>query len=81
MAGSSADQFQINPANGGVASWKVQDVITYLQYLELEHLSDLVKQHGLDGRMLMELIEKDELVEAGFSKMQARKIKQRLPPS
>ena len=82
MAGSSADQFQVNPANGGVASWRVQDVLSYLQSLELQHLSDLVKQHGLDGRMLLELIKKDELVEVvGFSILQARKTTERLPPT
>ena len=74
MPGSSKD-----PANGGVASWRVQDVILYLQFLELPHLSDLVIQHAVDGPMLLELIRKDELLEVGFSKLQARKITQRLP--
>ena len=61
-----------------VAQWKVQDVQTYLNFLELGHLTDMVRAEGIDGQALMECSEAD-LQEIGFSKFQSKKIKQRLP--
>ena len=68
------------PQIHGVAAWKVQNVVEYLHQLELGHLSHIVKREGIDGRMLLELIDSSELMETGFSRLQVRKITQRLPP-
>jgi len=59
----------------GVLAWKVADVVTYFETIELSHKIDIVRDLAMDGRMLVEAIEKNELEEMGFSKFQARKIK------
>ena len=63
-----------------VAQWTVQDVRSYLDFLELGHLTQLVSTEGIDGQALVEFSEA-ELQEMGFSKFQSKKIKQRLPQS
>ena len=63
----------------GIDTWRVDDVVAYLEHLELGHKVDLVRDQGLDGKMLLDAIQKGELEEMGFSKFQARKIVARLP--
>ena len=55
----------------GIDTWRVNDVVAYLERLELGQ--------GLDGNMFLDAIQKGELEEMGFSKFQARKIVARLP--
>merc|ERR1712008_95685 len=42
-----------------VIEWKVAEVCTYLQALELGHLTGPFCQNGIDGRLLMELSVED----------------------
>ena len=67
------------PAAGGVASWKVADVVLFLHQLELAHLGPIVKNEGVDGAMLLHLVKAGQLCDLGFSKFQAQKIIDRLP--
>ena len=67
------------PAAGGVASWKVADVVFFLHQLELAHLGPIVKNEGVDGAMLLHLVKAGQLCELGLSKFQAQKIIDRLP--
>ena len=69
----------LGPANGGVASWTVGDVISYLDRLELSHVTHVVQDSGIDGRMLLELVDNYDLVDVGFTKLQAHKISHNLP--
>jgi hypothetical protein len=62
-----------------VASWKVGHVVFFLNHLELPHLADIIKREGVDGPMLLNLINAGQLCDLGFSKFQAQKIIERLP--
>ena len=77
MPGSSTSIHQ--PASHGVVSWNVAQVVAYLDVLELSHVSDIVKVNAMDGRMLLDLVANEELMDVGFTKLQARKITMRLP--
>ena len=68
------------PAAGGVASWKVADVVLFLNHLELPHLAPIITTEGVDGAMLLALGKAGQLCELGLSKFQAQKIISRLPP-
>jgi len=58
-------------------SWGVEDVVQYLQSIELGHLANTFRENGVDGLMLQELSEEDLMTELGCTKLQARKIRQR----
>ena len=77
MPGSSTSMHL--PASHGVASWSVAQVVAFLDFLELSHVTDMVKVNAMDGRMLLELVANEELMDVGFTKLQARKITMRLP--
>jgi len=63
-----------------VAQWSVHDVLAYLDDLELGHMTCVISTQGIDGRMLVELVESDtDMQERGFSRFQSKKIQQRLP--
>ena len=49
----------------GVLAWKVANVVTYFETTELSHKVDIVRDLALDGPMLVEAIEKNELEEMG----------------
>jgi hypothetical protein len=59
--------------------WKVAEVCTYLQALELGHLTGPFCQNGIDGRLLMELSVEDLSEQLQLSKLQATKVHSRLP--
>ena len=61
------------------AEWTVAEVVKYLHDLSLEHLSPNFVANGVDGSFLIELSEADLVAELGLTKLQARKIKARLP--
>jgi len=60
-------------------SWSVEDVCSYLVKLELAHVSDKFRACGVDGAFLADLSEEDMVQELGLLKLQARKVKSRLP--
>ena len=60
-------------------AWSVDDVAEYLNRLSLGHVSDKFRENGVDGAYLLELDECDLVNELGLTKLQARKIKSRLP--
>jgi hypothetical protein len=61
------------------ASWRVDRVVEFLHELELGHLEPAFRENGVDGRFLAELDEADLAQELGMTKLQARKLKSRLP--
>ena len=63
-----------------VAQWSVQDVMEYLNVLELGHMNSVIIAQAIDGRMLVELVQSDiDMQEKGFSRFQAMNSKQRMP--
>lgn len=83
---SSPTNFQTSPINSGAlpalsrspsVSWGVEDVIKYLESIELGHLTTKFRENGVDGLMLQELSDEDLMTELGCTKLQARKIRQR----
>ena len=61
-----------------VSGWKVDDVITFAVSLELPHLEPLIRREGVDGPLLLQSSHVD-LVDAGFTKTQAKNLLTRLP--
>ena len=61
------------------ASWRVDKVVEFLHKIELGHLEAIFRENGVDGRFLSELQEDDLVGELGLTKLQARKLKSRLP--
>lgn len=59
--------------------WSVEDVCSYLERLELDHLTDKFRVNGVDGEFLADLSEQDLVQELGLTKLQARKVLTRLP--
>ena len=51
----------------------------YLGRLALDHIADKFVTNGVDGVYLQELSEADLVDELGWTKLQARKVKSRLP--
>ena len=60
-------------------TWKVADVLQFLDRLELSHVAEKFKMNGIDGPFLQELSEGDLVSEIGLTKLQARKVLTRLP--
>ena len=73
----AASGAQLEYPKGPLKSWKVAEVVAYLHWLELGHVTQFVIAEAIDGAMLKELAEED-LISIGFTKFQARKIKGRL---
>ena len=61
------------------SGWAVNDVVNYIESLSLGHVKDKFIENAIDGRFLMELSEEDLTAELGLTKLQARKVKERLP--
>ena len=65
-------------AKRGPQSWSVGDVLQYLDKLDLGHVKDTFINNAVDGELLMGLSPEDLVQELGLTKLQARKIKERL---
>ena len=79
-ASSTPSVFGKVTSKEAVAQWSVQDVMEYLNCLELGHMNSVIIAQAIDGRMLVELVESDiDMQELGFSRFQTMKIKQRMP--
>ena len=51
-----------------VAQWSVHDFLAYLGFLALGHTKSIVSAQGMDGCMIVELVESDDdMQELGFS--------------
>ena len=61
-----------------ILAWKVDDVVAYAEEMELLHLEDLIRREGVDGQVLLQSSHMDLMV-AGFTMLQARKLLTRLP--
>jgi len=72
-------QFSAASPCGTASSWRVEEVLRYLESLELGHVGTKFKENGIDGQMLLDLSEEDLVTELGLTKLQARKVRQRLP--
>ena len=74
-----------SPAVGGVReapvhpvmSWKVPDMVAYLESLELGHLSPIVTENAIDGPLLLAMTPQD-FIATGFNQIQANQITMRL---
>ena len=60
-----------------ILAWKVDDVVAYSESMELLHL-ELIRREGVDGQVLLQSSHMD-LMGAGFTMLQARKLLTRLP--
>jgi hypothetical protein len=56
-----------------VEMWTVQNVVQYLEYIELAHLEPAIRLNGINGIILLEATQL-ELESAGFTKLQIKKI-------
>ena len=63
----------------GCLTWSVEDVVDFLSRIGLGHVSDGFKTNSVDGHFLQQLAEEDLMTELGLTKLQARKVKSRLP--
>ncbi len=61
------------------AAWSVNDVCDWLLTLDLPHVQDNFRLNGVDGQFLATLTEEDLVQELGLTRLQARKVLQRLP--
>jgi hypothetical protein len=61
-----------------IATWTVQNVVQYLEHVELAHLEPVIRLHGINGFMLLEATLID-LKTVGLSPIQIKKIFQCLP--
>ena len=66
-------------AKRNCSAWSTDGVAEYLARLELGHLEAKFRENGVDGQMLVCLSDEDLVTELGLSKLQARKVRQRLP--
>jgi len=61
------------------ANWSVEDVCNYLVRLELPHVTDNFRKNGVDGSFLADLTQEDLVNDLGLTRLQAMKVKTRLP--
>lgn len=63
---------------GEVKSWGVEEVITFLESLELGKYAETFRENGIDGEYLLDLSEADLIGEIGLPKLSARKIMKKM---
>ena len=63
----------------GCMAWSVSDVVVFLEDMGLGHKADAFRENGLDGAFLLKLSARDLEDELGLTRLQARKIMDRLP--
>lgn len=68
----------LTPERKRFASWSVDEVVMYLDNLGLGHAAAAFRRDAIDGRMLAELCEEDFVGELGLTRLQARKVMDRL---
>jgi len=73
FTGDTPDAKRRNPYE-----WSVQEVVQYVEQLELGHVKDKFTENAVDGAMLLQLSEDDLQHELGLTKIQSHKIKTRL---
>jgi len=61
------------------SEWSVDEVVTYLEVLELGHLASVFRLNGVDGEMLATLSEAELQSELGLTMLQSKKVRNRLP--
>merc|ERR1712060_114453 len=64
---------------GPASSWNVAEVIEFLESLGFAHVVDGFRENGVDGEMLSGLSEEELVEELKLTKLQAKKVRQRLP--
>ena len=57
----------------------IEDVVRYLDGLGLGHVANKFRENAVDGDFLATLCEEDLVAELGLTRLQARKVLQRLP--
>ena len=62
-----------------VASWSVDQVVAYANFLELPHLEQIIRFEGIDGRQLLTDSAMQDLRDVGITNLQAKKLIARLP--
>lgn len=67
------------PPSGAAGQWSMAEVSQYLEALGLGQLKPAFEENAVDGEMLVGLSEEDLVSELGCTKLQARKVMQRLP--
>ena len=60
-------------------SWNVDDVVAFLDSCELGHLKEAIHTNGVDGELLLSLTDSEMMEELGFTKLQVKKVRLRLP--
>ena len=69
------------PGISAAVRWSVDDVVTYATSLELGHLTGIIRREGIDGHTLLMPSAMQDLLEAGMTNLQAKKMLARLPIS
>ena len=62
-----------------VEDWSVDDVLSCIRILSLEHVQDKFRDNAVDGLMLLEVSEEELRNELGLTLLQARKVKASFP--
>ena len=63
----------------GCVAWSVSDVVAFLEDLGLGHVAAAFRDNGVDGAFLEKLSARDLEDELGLTRLQARKVLDRLP--
>ena len=62
-----------------VTRWTVEQVCEHLDRIDLGHTKEQFRSNGIDGSFLAELSEAELMQELGLTRLQAKKVKSRLP--
>ena len=68
-----------DPKRGLHTTWTIDEVAGFLRSLGLGHVESLFRNSAIDGRFLGDLSVEDLIHELGLTKLQAIKVKSRLP--
>eukprot|EP00811_Abedinium_folium_P009881 NODE_19137_length_858_cov_5.344733.p1 GENE.NODE_19137_length_858_cov_5.344733~~NODE_19137_length_858_cov_5.344733.p1 ORF type:complete len:204 (+),score=70.14 NODE_19137_length_858_cov_5.344733:48-614(+) len=79
VMGTNVASSMVPPPPGPVVSWGVDEVVQFIEGLGLGQKAAKFREDAVDGGMLASLSEDDLVSELGLSKLQARKVIQRLP--
>merc|ERR1712151_1050348 len=64
---------------GPASAWNVDQVVQFIETLGFGHIVEAFRDNGVDGEMLAGLSEEELCAELKLTKLQAKKVRQRLP--
>ena len=63
---------------GPASSWSINDMVTYLDAIALDHLNPIIRDNGLDGAFFLQCAEED-LQAIGIGQVQRKKMRMYMP--